>query len=285
MSNELQSLNVLERLVDFVCIHFLPPCQGSIHDWVRMHRLHHSTFKTADDPFYSDGTFLDAQVFAHIRKLSARQEAMLLDVDVADLEADSIVMFQKRFYWLLYAVCFMLLPMNAPLEYWGDSLQAALFVAFSLRYLIVANMSWLISSAHFIWGLDTRYKPSDSNMIFVVTKSHWPLYHYLLPWDYQTGEFGDYGMQIERILFRTTLMLTDNTHQFAGDGCSTVIVRVFAALGWATNLRTVTSDVVKQGLMRAVDTGRPVVDCLVEVAKEDSNRLPYDHYLNPNKFM
>lgn len=158
-----------------------------------MHRLHHSTFKTADDPFYSDGTFLDAQVFSHIRKLSARQEAMLGDVDVTDLEADSIVMFQSRFYWLLYAVLFMLLPMNAPLEYWGDSLQASLFVAFSLRYLLVANVSWLISSSHFIWGLDPRYKPSDSNMIFVVTKSHWPLYHYLLPWDYQTGEFGDYG--------------------------------------------------------------------------------------------
>lgn len=247
-----------------------------------MHRLHHNTFKTADDPFYSDGTFLDAQVFAHIHKLSARQEAMLLDVDVSDLEADSIVMFQKRFYWLLYAVCFMLLPMNAPLEYWGDSLQAALFVAFSLRYLIVANMSWLISSAHFIWGLDPRYKPSDSNMIFVVTKSHWPLYHYLLPWDYQTGEFGDYGM------FQTKIgleQLTNMLQQFAGDGCSTVIVRVFAALGWATNLQTLTSEVVKQGLTRAVDTGRPVVDCLVEVAKEDSNRLPYDHYLNPNKFM
>lgn len=64
-----------------------------------------------------------------------------------------------------------------------------------------------------------------------------------------------------------------------------MFVRVFAALGWATNLQTVTSEVVKQGLTRAVDTGRPVVECLVEVAKEDSNRLPYDHYLNPNKFM
>lgn len=189
MHNEL-CLAECSRALQFI---FSRIAQGSIFDWVRMHRLHHSTFKTADDPFYSDGTFLDAQVFSHIRKLSARQEAMLGDVDVADLEADSIVMFQSRFYWLLYAVLFMLLPMNAPLEYWGDSLQASLFVAFSLRYLIVANVSWLINSSHFIWGLDPRYKPSDSNMIFVVTKSHWPLYHYLLPWDYQTGEFGDYG--------------------------------------------------------------------------------------------
>lgn len=60
---------------------------------------------------------------------------------------------------------------------------------------------------------------------------------------------------------------------------------MFAALGWATNLRTVTSEIVKIGLTRSVDTGKPVVDCLVEVAQEESNRLPYDHYLQPNKLM
>lgn len=100
---------------------------------------------------------------------------------------------QNRFYWILYLIFFVLLPINAPLEYWDDSIQAALFVAFSLRYLIVLNVSWLISSAHFIWGLDKKHKPSDSNMIFLVTKSYWPQYHYLLPFDYQTGEFGNYG--------------------------------------------------------------------------------------------
>lgn len=94
-----------------------------------------------------------------------------------------------------------MLPINAPLEYWDDSVQAALFVAFSLRYLIVLNVSWLITSAHFIWGLDKKHKPSDSNMIFLVTKSYWPQYHYLLPFDYQTGEFGNYGMLHEHIFF------------------------------------------------------------------------------------
>lgn len=103
--------------------------------------------------------------------------------------------FPSRFYWILYLIFFVLLPINAPLEYWDDSIQAALFVAFSLRYLIVLNVSWLITSAHFIWGLDKKHKPSDSNMIFLVTKSYWPQYHYLLPFDYQTGEFGNYGTQ------------------------------------------------------------------------------------------
>lgn len=111
------------------------------------------------------------------------------------------LLFPCRFYWILYLIFFVLLPINAPLEYWDDSIQAALFVAFSLRYLIVLNVSWLVMSAHFIWGLDKKHKPSDSNMIFLVTKSYWPQYHYLLPFDYQTGEFGNYGKHLLISLF------------------------------------------------------------------------------------
>lgn len=98
-----------------------------------------------------------------------------------------------RFYWILYIVFFVLLPINAPLEYWGDNVQAAIFVAFSLRYIIVINMAWLVNTAHFIWGLEKDFKHADSNMIFLVTKSYWPQYHYLMSWDYQSGEFGTYG--------------------------------------------------------------------------------------------
>lgn len=148
----------------------LYPFQGSIYDWVRVHRLHHQTFKKPDDPFYSDKDFLHAQVFSHIRKLSPHQEKLLETINMKDIEVDGIVMFQKRFYWLLYLVLFVLLPINAPLEYWDDSVQAAIFVAFSLRYIIVINIAWLINSAHFIWGLDKNHKQSDSNMVFIVTK-------------------------------------------------------------------------------------------------------------------
>ena len=86
-----------------------------------------------------------------------------------------------------------MLPINAPLEYWNDTIQAAIFVVFSLRYLIVINAAWLINSAHFIWCLEKNFKPSESNIVFVVTKSYWPQYHYLMPWDYKSGEFGTYG--------------------------------------------------------------------------------------------
>lgn len=70
--------------------------QGSIYNWVKYHRLHHKTFRTANDPFYSEKDFLNAHVFAYIRSISPKQEELLKSIDVKDLEQDGVVMFQKR---------------------------------------------------------------------------------------------------------------------------------------------------------------------------------------------
>ncbi|XP_059612480.1 acyl-CoA Delta-9 desaturase [Phlebotomus argentipes] len=225
--------------------------QGSIYEWVRQHRLHHKVFKTPDDPYYSDKDLLHSQVLTQIRTLSVKQQRMLDAIDMSDIEDDKIVMFQKKFYWILYLIFFVLLPINAPLEYWNDTVQAALFVAFSLRYMIVINVAWLVNSAHFIWGLDKNFKQSDSNLIFVITKTYWPQYHYLMPWDYQTGEFGNYG-----------------------EGLTTILIRVFAALELASDLSTISTDAVKTGLTMAVDSGRPVVDCLREAGIAEMEKYP-----------
>jgi stearoyl-CoA desaturase (Delta-9 desaturase) len=71
--------------------------QGSIYDWVRLHRFHHQTFRTSDDPFYSNKDFFHAQILSQITKLSLRQEQLLKQIDMADIEKDKIVMFQKRY--------------------------------------------------------------------------------------------------------------------------------------------------------------------------------------------
>lgn len=71
---------------------------------------------------------------------------------------------------------------------------------------------------------------------------------------------------------------------FAGSGCTTALIRVFAALGLADNLKTMTSDACKVGLSRSVDTGSPLVDCLTDAGKESMDRLPKNHYLNKDKY-
>lgn len=97
-------------------------------------------------------------------------------------------------------------------------------------------------------------------LVFILTKSHWLMYHYLLPWDYQTEEYGGYG-----------------------DSLTTTFIRIMAAIGWAGNLRTVDSDAVKDALYTSVTTGRPVGECVKEImAQKEPNK---EHFLAPAKFL
>lgn len=152
--------------------------------------------------------------------------------------------------------------MNTPFQYFGDSLATSMFVGFWLRSLIVINLGNLVHSSHFIWSIHKGFKPTDSNSIFLITKSYWPQYHYLLPRDYQSGEYGNYA-----------------------SGIGSSMIRAFAALDWAKDLKTIGSVAVRQGLTKAVETGRPIVECIEEQVELEENALPANHFLNREKFM
>ncbi|XP_030559149.1 acyl-CoA Delta(11) desaturase [Drosophila novamexicana] len=236
--------------------------QGTIYSRVQAHRLHHAKFQEDEDPYYSKQSFMYAQLHGNLLKYSRQQEQLLLNVDMSDMENDGIVMFQKRYYVLLYIGLNVLLPVNTPFQYFGETLSVSTFVGFWLRNLIVLNVGNLVNSAHFIWSIHKGFKPTDSNSIFFITKSFWPQFHYLLPHDYQSGEFGDYA-----------------------SGTGSTMIRIFAALDMAKNLRTISSVAVRNGLTLAVETKRPIVECIEEQVKLEQNALPANHYLNREKFM
>ncbi|KAJ2949875.1 hypothetical protein O0L34_g11194 [Tuta absoluta] len=239
---------------------FLVACQtlagqGSIYDWVRHHRLHHEQFNTENDPYDHRGGFLYAHILSRMRKLSPLQSHLLEKVDMTDLEADSIVMWQHRLYWLVYGVLFLLLPLNAPLEYWDDTVLVSLFVIGFLRYLVVLHAAWLVDSGIALWGLQDGEKyPHDSNSVFVLAKTFWPHYHYLVPYDYKSGEFGTYDC-----------------------GCSTAFIRVWAALGLAWDLRTVEPATIQQAMADAAKTKRALKECIESIVAKQT--LPDEHYL------
>lgn len=104
-----------------------------------------------------------------------------------------------------------------------------------------------------------RY-PADTNLVFIINKNYWLAYHYLAPWDYQTGEYGKYG--------------TDNTSAF---------IRVCAALGLATNLRVCDGTTVKKALYMSLDTEKSISECLAAV--ESQANIPNDHYLDAKKYI
>nr|CAH7760491.1 unnamed protein product [Callosobruchus chinensis] len=146
---------------------FLLFCQtlsgtGSVYDWVQWHRLHHKHFGTDLDPFNPTKGWFYSHIQSVALNLSPAQEEALKEVDMSDLEKDKMIMFQKRWYIPLYVIFVLLLPINAPAEYWGEQLHASMFLVFWLRYTLNLHLSWLIHSATRIWQL----KPGEKYKIY-----------------------------------------------------------------------------------------------------------------------
>nr|CAD7407325.1 unnamed protein product [Timema cristinae] len=70
----------------------------SIYDWVLDHRIHHKYFGTDEDPYnYKRGIYY-AHFVSKVETAHPRREEHEKEIDMSDLESDSIVMFQKRYY-------------------------------------------------------------------------------------------------------------------------------------------------------------------------------------------
>ncbi|VEN41865.1 unnamed protein product [Callosobruchus maculatus] len=146
---------------------FLLFCQtlsgtGSLYDWVQWHRLHHKHFGTDLDPFNPTKGWFYSHIQSVALNLSPAQEEALKEIDMSDLEKDKMIMFQKRWYIPLYVIFVLLLPINAPAEYWGEQLHASMFLVFWLRYTLNLHLSWLIHSATRIWQL----KPGEKYKVY-----------------------------------------------------------------------------------------------------------------------
>jgi stearoyl-CoA desaturase (delta-9 desaturase) len=100
----------------------------------------------------------------------------------------------------------------------------------------------------------------DSNLAFILTRSYWPQYHYMLPWDYQTGEFGNYAK-----------------------GCTTTFIRVWAAMGWATGLRTMDTSSIKNALVTATETNKPAIECLCDAENYSKQYNETEQFLKQSK--
>lgn len=89
-----------------------------------------------------------------------------------------------------------------------------------------------------------RY-PADDNTVFLLHKSYWPNYHYLLPWDWKSGEFGNYDR-----------------------GCTTFFIKMWEALGLISSMKTTTTEDVRSVLYRLA-TDKKVIkeDALADIRR------------------
>ncbi|CAB0011588.1 unnamed protein product [Nesidiocoris tenuis] len=200
--------------------------QNSIYTWTRDHRLHHKFSDTDADPHNASRGFF----FCHMGWLLQRKHPMVKikgkTIDMSDLEADPIVMFQKKYYYLLYAILAFGIPISVPALFWGESWSNGILFCYFFRYMITLHGTWTVNSiAHFYgyrpYSKDIR--PVESEFVaFISSGEGWHNYHHTFPWDYRAGEYGKKW------------------------NFSAKLVDWFASIGWAYDLKCATPEMVGQ---------------------------------------
>ncbi|CAH2101270.1 unnamed protein product [Euphydryas editha] len=207
--------------------------QYSVLDWARDHRMHHKYSETDADPHNATRGFF----FSHIGWLLIRKhpdiKAKGHTIDLSDLWADPVLRFQKKHYpWLILLACFII-PSYVP-TLWGESLWNGYFVCAIFRHVLVLNFTFLINSAAHMWGskpYDKNINPADIKPVsLLVLGDGFHNYHHTFPWDYKTAELGDYSLNFTKLFIDT-----------------------MAYIGWAYDLKTVSTDVIKKRVKRTGD--------------------------------
>ncbi|CAL8145710.1 unnamed protein product [Orchesella dallaii] len=208
-------------------------CQNSIHEWARDHRAHHKYTDTNADPHNSKRGFF----FCHIGWILVQKHEDLKtkgkNIDISDLENDSVVMFQKKFFkFLALLICFVG-PWYVPIRMWGENWWVSWNLVL-LRYTFGLNITWCVNSFAHLWGhkpYDKHINPTESKVVTILTAGEgWHNYHHTFPWDYKAAELPNY-------LFNWTTGLID----------------FFAWIGWAYDMKTVSEKVIFQRVQRTGD--------------------------------
>ncbi|XP_034537733.1 stearoyl-CoA desaturase b [Notolabrus celidotus] len=168
--------------------------QNDIYEWARDHRVHHKYSETDADPHNATRGFF----FAHIGWLLVRKHPDVIEkgkkLELSDLKADKVVMFQRRHYKLSVVLLCFVVPTLVPWYFWGESLAVGYFVPGLLRYAVVLNASWLVNSAAHIWGnrpYDKSINPRENPLVaFSAIGEGFHNYHHTFPFDYAASEFG-----------------------------------------------------------------------------------------------
>lgn len=167
--------------------------QGTIYHWVRDHRVHHKYAETSADPHNAKRGFW----FSHIGWLFVKKDKDVIEaggkLHIDDLLLDPVVMFQKQAEpWFNLGMCFIFPAIVSTL--WGEQFMFGVWVAGSLRYVIVLHSTWCVNSLAHMYGerpYDNKIHATENSFVSVVAIGEgWHNWHHKYPFDYAASEFG-----------------------------------------------------------------------------------------------
>lgn len=126
--------------------------QRDVYAWVLDHRVHHKYTETDADPHNAKRGF----VFSHVGWLVLTPHPDVVvkrnEVDMSDLEADPLIMWQKKYYIPLFLLLAVFLPVAIPYYFWSVPLWTSFWINFNARYCITLNIAFFVNSVAHIWG-------------------------------------------------------------------------------------------------------------------------------------
>ncbi|XP_008550318.1 acyl-CoA Delta-9 desaturase [Microplitis demolitor] len=208
--------------------------QRHVYAWALDHRVHHKYSETDADPHNAKRGFF----FAHVGWLFTSPHpdvvAKRQAVDMSDLIADPIVMWQKKLYIPLFALLTIGLPVCVPWYFWNESLWTSFWVNFNFRFCVTLNIAFFVNSVAHIWGqrpYDKDISPAENLLVSIAALGEgWHNYHHVFPWDYKTGELGSYSYNI-----------------------TTGFIDAFARIGWAYDCKYVSPEMIRRRADRTGD--------------------------------
>lgn len=167
--------------------------QYTLYSWSVGHRVHHKYSDTDADPHNTRRGFF----FAHMGWLFRKEhpDVSLKErlYDYSDLERDPVVMFQHKYYYFLYLMMSVIVPIGVQMLIAGDTIVNAFLLSVVMRNLSVYHDTMFVNSAAHMFG-DRPYNeniPASENY-FVSLASFgegYHNYHHSFPWDYKAGEY------------------------------------------------------------------------------------------------
>lgn len=201
--------------------------QYTAHSWSIGHRIHHKYSDTDADPHNTKRGFL----FAHIGWVFKMEHP---DVSMkerlfkfTDLDSDPVLIFQNRFYYLLYFIMSFALPIAIQMTLAGDCLLDAFLLSVVMRNISVYHDTAFVNSAAHMFGerpYNGSIDPRENYYVSLAAFGEgYHNYHHTFPWDYKAGETN------------------------AGFNFTSVFIEFMAKIGQAYNLRVASKAVIVAG--------------------------------------
>lgn len=73
-------------------------------------------------------------------------------VDLSDLERDAVIRFQRKWYYLLFFIINLMIPISLCMYFFDSTFYGAGLYCFLLRYATTLHATWFVNSgkSHFV---------------------------------------------------------------------------------------------------------------------------------------